>query len=377
MIHGKLTKQEMAQRLERLEKERPYLSTHFLTKEDFAPFFQADQVWYWETAELPVAEASAWLRRKLEKLRRKKQHVIGRCLLCLWASAAHNLGVLEQVIASLSWEVENPLFDLLFREDLEETKLGLLLLVSMDARSTSDERLHHSPAVLPLSLGWAQNGHALVGDMEQLRHLLIAGRTSTGLGDYIGSLLQPLLHQDNGQKLRLLLIPSSGGKLLRYADDPHLLFPVPANTQAAGYALQWALMELEQRRRIFSIVGAQDIQTYNALADTETMPTVLVVLEELADLMKTAAHETEKTLCQIAKQGHTAGIHLIVATSHPVPQVITGLLKFDFVSRIAFAANSIVESRVMIDVGGAEHLGEGELLYCPLGARKPIRLQVQ
>ena len=176
MIHGKLTKQEMAQRLERLEKERPYLSTHFLTKEDFTPFFHADQVWYWETAELPVAEASACLRRKLEKLRRKKRHVIGRCLLCLWASAAHNLGVLEQVIASLSWEVENPLFDLLFREDLEETKLGLLLLVSMDAQSTPDERSPHSPAVLPLSLGRDQNGHALVGDMEQLRHLLICVR---------------------------------------------------------------------------------------------------------------------------------------------------------------------------------------------------------
>lgn len=231
-----------------------------------------------------------------------------------------------------------------------------------------------SDAVLPLFLGWDQGGHAAVGDMEKLQHLIIAGQTSTGLGDYINSLLRPLLHQASGQEVRLLLIPSPSGKLLRYDGDPHLLFPMPTDTRQAVHALQKALMEMEQRRSIFSTAGVKNLREYNALTGTESMPTILVVLEELAGLMKAAADETEKIICQIARQGHTAGIHMILATRYPVPQVITGLIKANIPSRVAFATGSLMESRVIIDTRGAEHLGEGELIYWPLGGEH-IRLR--
>lgn len=370
-----LTKGELAGRLEGLWEEPPYFSTHFLTKEDFTPFLRADLVWCWEAAELPAAEAADWLRQNLRELRRREGGGIGRCLLYLWASTAHNLEVLERVIGALSWETERMLFDILLREDLEKTELGLLLLAVRADQSVSKETPRHSSGALPLLLGWDQGGHGVAGDLEKLHHLLIAGRVSTGLGEYITFLLEPLLHLAGGQAVQVLLLPSSGGKLLRHAGDPHLLLPVTTDAREAIHALRKAVMELERRHRLFSMSGVKDIQAYNALADTAALPVILVVLEELADMMEAVPDGTEEALCEIARQGHTAGVHLILATSRPSPQVLTGFLKANLPSRIAFAAGSAMESRVMIDASGAERLGEGELLYWPLGETKPIRLR--
>lgn len=374
-----LTKEELVGRLERLWAETAYFPTHFLSKEDLTPFLQADQVWCWEATEIPAEEVPDRLRQDLGELRQKEGRGIGRSLLCLWVSTAHNLETLEWAIGaiSLELEVEGLLFDILLREDLEETKLGLLLLVTRHDQSVQKEMPHHSSMALPLPLGWDQSGRVVEGDLEKLRHLLVAGRTSTGIGEYIDSLLRSLLHQDGDQEIRMLLIPSPGGKLLRHAGDPHLLLPTITDTREAVYALQKAVMELEQRRRLFSIAGVKDIQAYNALADTATIPAILVVLEELAGLMNTAANETEEVICQIAQQGHTAGIHLILATKCPDPAVITGFIKLYVPSRISFAVDSAMESRITIDTSGAEHLGEEELLYRPLGVGKPIRLKIE
>ncbi len=374
-----LTKEELVGRLEWLWAEPPYFSTHFLTKEDFTPFLQADQVWCWQATEIPAKEVPDWLRQDLSELRQKEGRGIGRSLLCLWASTAHNLETLEWAIGALGLELEvgDLNFEVLLREDLEETKLGLLLLAVMKNRSTQKEMTHHSSVALPLPLGLDQSGHAVEGDLGKLCHLLVAGRTSTGIGDYIDSLLRSLLHQDGDQEIRMLLISSPGGKLLRHAGDPHLLLPTITDTREAVYALQKAVMELEQRRRLFSMAGVKDIQAYNALADTATIPAILVVLEELAGLMNTAANETEEVICQIAQQGHTAGIHLILATKCPDPAVITGFIKLYVPSRISFAVDSAMESRIIIDTSGAEHLGEEELLYRPLGVGKPIRLKIE
>lgn len=229
-------------------------------------------------------------------------------------------------------------------------------------------------AELPLCLGWDQSGQAVEGHMEKLCHLLIAGGTDTRVEEYTGALLQSLFHQVSPQEVQVILISASNGALLRYDEDPHLLLPVITDPQTAICTLKETVKKLEQRCHAFSVSGVRNIPA-NTLTDTVKMPAVLVVVEELAKLMEAGAEEAERAICQIAQLGLAAGVHLILATERPDPAVITGFIKFNVPSRIAFAVDSAMESRIILDMRGAEQLGEGELLYWPVGLDKPVLLR--
>ena len=169
-------------------------------------------------------------------------------------------------------------------------------------------------------------------------------------------------------------------ELAPYNGIPHLLIPVVTDPKKAAGALQWAVFEMMKRYKIFSEHGVKDLAGYNALArqdeELKTMPTVVVVIDELADLMLVAAKEVEESICRVAQMGRAAGMHLVIATQRPSSDVITGLMKANIPSRIAFAVASSLESRIILDTTGAEKLvGKGDMLYAPLGAGKPTRVQ--
>lgn len=376
-MNGTITRQELTELMERMCEEEPYLHSQEYVRlmDDFFPFFQAKQVWCWENAEIPVADGSAWIKERLDELPWRKGQGIGLALLYVWISPAHSLVVPERLMGELSNEVVRLVFDVFLQKNSEESKLGLLLLVSMDTQLAVEKTPPLPAAVLPLSLGWDQSGQAVVGYMEELRHLLIAGGANTGIGAYTGALLQSLLCRDCAQEVQLILITFPDGDLLRYAGDPHLLLPAITDSQTAIRTLQETVNKLKQRCRAFLASGVRDIQAYNALRDTRKMPAVLVVVEELAKLMEAGGEDAEHAICQIAQLGLVAGVHLILATERPDAAVITGFIKLYVPSRIAFAVDSAMESRIIIDTSGAEHLGEEELLYWPLGPGKPVRLR--
>lgn len=376
-MNGTITRQELAELMERMYEEEPCLHFQEYSKliDDFFFFFQAKQVWCWENAEIPAADASAWIKERLDELPRRKGQGIGLALLYVWISPAHSLAVPERLMGELSNEVDRLLFDVFLQTDSEETKLGLLLLVSMDTQLALGKTSSPPAAALPLFLGWDQSGQAVVGYMEKLHHLLVAGRANTGLGEYTGTLLQPLLRRDSSQEVQLILMTVPNGELLRYDGDPHLLLPVITDPQTAIRTLQETVNKLKQRCQAFFASGVRDIQAYNALTDTRKMPVVLVVVEKLAKLMEAGAKDAEHAICQIAQLGCVAGVHLILATECLEAAVITGLIKRNVHSRIAFTVDSARESRIIIDTRGAEQLGEGELFYWPLGPGKPVRLQ--
>ena len=169
-------------------------------------------------------------------------------------------------------------------------------------------------------------------------------------------------------------------ELAPYNGIPHLLIPVVTDPKKAAGALQWAVFEMMKRYKLFSEHGVKDLAGYNALArqdeELKTMPTVVVVIDELADLMLVAAKEVEESICRVAQMGRAAGMHLVIATQRPSSDVITGLMKANIPSRIAFAVASAMESRIILDNTGAEKLvGKGDMLYAPLGQGKPVRVQ--
>lgn len=376
-MNGTITKQELVELMEQIYEEEPCLhfQEYVRLMDDFFPFFQAEQVWCWKNIEVPVDDASAWIRERLDELPWRKGQGIGLALLYVWISPAHSLAVPERLMGELSSEVGHLLFDVFLQKDSEKSKLGLLLLVSMDTQLALEKTPPLPAAALPLSLGWDQSGQAVMGYMEELRHLLIAGGANTGIGAYTGALLQSLLRRDSAQELQLILITFPDGDLLRYADDPHLLLPTITDSQTAIRTLQETVSKLKQRCRAFFASGVRDIQAYNALTDTRKMPAVLVVVEELAKLMEAGAEEAEHAICQIAQLGLVAGVHLILATERPGAAGITGFVKLYVPSRIAFAVDSAMESRIIIDTSGAEHLGEEDMLYRPFGSGKPVQLQ--
>ncbi len=375
-MNGTITRQKLAELIEQIYEEEPCLhfQEYVRLMDDFFPFFQAEQVWCWENAEIPVADAPAWIKERLDELPWRKGQEIGLALLYIWISPAHSLAVPERLMGELSNEVVHLLFDVFLQKDSEESKLGLLLLVSMDTQLALEKTPPLPAAALPLSLGWDQS-EQVVGYMEELRHLLIAGGANTGIGAYTGALLQSLLRRDSAQEVQLILITFPDGDLLRYAGDPQLLLPAITDSQTAIRTLQETVNKLKQRYRAFLAAGVRDIQAYNALTDTRKMPAVLVVVEELAKLMEAGAEDAEHAICQIAQLGLVAGVHLILATERPGAAVITGCIKRYVPSRIAFAVDSAMESRIIIDTSGAEHLGEKEVLYWPLGPSKPVRLR--
>ncbi len=232
---------------------------------------------------------------------------------------------------------------------------------------------------LALALGNDVSGQSIVGDLTRMPHLLIAGATGQGKSVCINALITSLLFQVTPDHMRLLLIDPKRVELTNYNGLPHLALPVLVEPHQAAAALRWAVAEMDRRYKMFSAEGVRNIAAYNDKATQKLarqLPYVVIVIDELADLMMVAAGEIEELICRIAQLARAVGIHLVIATQRPSTDIITGLIKANIPSRIAFAVGSQVDSRVILDTGGAEKLlGRGDMLYQPVDAGKPTRIQ--
>ncbi len=245
----------------------------------------------------------------------------------------------------------------------------------IDSRAFAEHRSRVAFAV-----GKDIGGNCIVGDIARLPHVLIAGTTGSGKSVCTNSLIVSLLYKSTPEEVRFIMVDPKMVELAPYNGIPHLLIPVVTDPKKAAGALQWAVYEMMKRYKLFSENGVKDLAGFNALAqrneELKKMPTVVVVIDELADLMLVAAKEVEESICRVAQMGRAAGMHLVIATQRPSSDVITGLMKANIPSRIAFAVASSLESRIILDTTGAEKLvGKGDMLYAPLGAGKPTRVQ--
>ena len=236
-----------------------------------------------------------------------------------------------------------------------------------------------SPSKVSFAVGKDISGQPIVGNIARLPHMLIAGTTGSGKSVCTNSLIISLLYKATPEEVRLIMVDPKMVELSVYNGIPHLLIPVVTDPKKAAGALQWTVSEMMKRYQKFSEVGAKDLASYNNHAaqreDLEPMPQIVVVIDELADLMLVAAKEVEESICRVAQMGRASGMHLVIATQSPRADVITGLMKANIPSRIAFAVASSLESRIILDTTGAEKLvGKGDMLYAPLGQDK-LRVQ--
>ena len=228
-------------------------------------------------------------------------------------------------------------------------------------------------------LGRDISGQPMMCDITRMPHLMIAGATGSGKSVCINAILMSVLFRAHPDDVKLILIDPKVVELSMYNGIPHLLVPVVTDPKKASNALIWAVNEMNQRYRQFSDKSVRDISAYNALAAEgacEKMPLILIIIDELADLMATSPTEVEDAIARLTAMARAAGIHLIIATQRPSVDVITGVIKANIPSRIAFAVSSQVDSRTILDMGGAEKLlGKGDMLYFPQSSPKPIRGQ--
>ncbi|MBQ9761644.1 MAG: DNA translocase FtsK [Oscillospiraceae bacterium] len=223
-------------------------------------------------------------------------------------------------------------------------------------------------------------GNCIVGNIAKLPHMLIAGTTGSGKSVCMNSIIISLLYKASPDDVKLIMVDPKMVELGIYNGIPHLLIPVVTDPKKAAGSLQWAVTEMMRRYKAMSDAGVRDLESYNSIVEAEEegskLPQVVVIIDELADLMLVAAKEVEESICRIAQMGRAAGIHLIIATQRPSADVITGLMKANIPSRIAFSVASAMESRIILDTQGAEKLvGRGDMLFAPIGAGKPLRVQ--
>lgn len=249
----------------------------------------------------------------------------------------------------------------------------------------SDEFKNH-PSKIAFATGRDIGGKVVVSDIQKMPHVLIAGATGSGKSVCINTIVMSILYKASPEDVKMIMIDPKVVELSVYNGIPHLLIPVVTDPKKAAGALQWAVTEMMKRYDLFAHYGVRDIKGFNAkvesVADIEDedkpgkMPQIVVIVDELADLMMVAAHEVEESVCRLAQLARAAGIHLILATQRPSVDVITGLIKANMPSRIAFAVSSGVDSRTIIDMNGAEKLlGKGDMLFYPSGYPKPVRVQ--
>lgn len=236
------------------------------------------------------------------------------------------------------------------------------------------------PSTTAFAVGKDISGRNIIGNISKLPHVLIAGTTGSGKSVCTNSLIVSMLYKSTPEEVRFIMVDPKMVELAPYNGIPHLLIPVVTDPKKAAGALQWAVYEMMKRYKMFSEHGVKDLASYNKIAaadDTlKKLPSVVVVIDELADLMLVAAKEVEESICRVAQMGRAAGMHLVIATQRPSADVITGLMKANIPSRIAFAVASAMESRIILDTAGAEKLvGRGDMLYAPLGEGKPKRVQ--
>lgn len=248
----------------------------------------------------------------------------------------------------------------------------------VNLRSIVDsEQFKNAESKLTVAMGYRINNEPLLMDIAKTPHALIAGATGSGKSVCINSILMSLLYKNHPEELRLLLIDPKMVELAPYNDLPHLVSPVITDVKAATQSLKWAVEEMERRYKLFAQYHVRNITAFNKKASYEQrMPKIVIVIDELADLMMMAPQEVEQSIARIAQKARACGIHMLVATQRPSVNVITGLIKANIPTRIAFMVSSSVDSRTILDSGGAERLlGYGDMLYLGGGMNKPIRVQ--
>ncbi|UOB97616.1 DNA translocase SftA [Bacillus wiedmannii] len=238
-----------------------------------------------------------------------------------------------------------------------------------------------SESPLTVALGLDISGDPIVTDIRKMPHGLIAGATGSGKSVCINAILTSILYKAKPHEVKLMLIDPKMVELAPYNSVPHLVAPVITDVKAATAALKWAVEEMERRYELFAHAGARDLTRYNTIVSGreipgETLPYIVIVIDELADLMMVAPGDVEEAICRIAQKARACGIHLLVATQRPSVDVITGLIKSNIPTRVAFTVSSQVDSRTIIDIGGAEKLlGRGDMLFLGNGTSKPVRVQ--
>ena len=238
-----------------------------------------------------------------------------------------------------------------------------------------------SRSKLAFAVGRDIAGNAVVGDIARLPHMIIAGATGSGKSVCTNSIIMSILYHATPEEVKLILIDPKIVEFTVYEGIPHLLIPVVTDPKKAAGALNWAVQEMQRRYNLFAENSVRDLGDYNAAAaqpgsGLEPMPQIVVIIDELADLMMTTSKEVEDSICRLAQKARAAGMHLIIATPRPTTDIITGLIKANIPSRIALSVMSQVDSRTILDTGGAEKLlGHGDMLYLPNGKIKPVRVQ--
>ncbi|MDD3833299.1 MAG: DNA translocase FtsK, partial [Oscillospiraceae bacterium] len=252
---------------------------------------------------------------------------------------------------------------------------GVCLRELIDTKEFSSSK---SP--LTVALGKDISGNLVITDLSRMPHLLIAGTTGSGKSVCTNAMIQSVLYKSSPNDVRMLLIDPKQVEFNIYNGIPHLLVPVVTDPRKAAGALGWAVTEMLNRYKLFAENNVRDLKSYNELAkrndNLHTMPLILIVIDELSDLMMAAANEVEDAIIRIAQMARAAGMHLVIATQRPSVDVITGLIKANIPSRLALTVASAVDSRTIIDSGGAEKLlGRGDMLFMPVGVSKPVRVQ--
>lgn len=229
---------------------------------------------------------------------------------------------------------------------------------------------------VPVCLGKDIAGNPIVADLTKMPHLLVAGSTGSGKSVCINTFIASILFKQRPEDVKLILIDPKVVELSNYNGIPHLLTPVVTDPKKAASVLRWAVREMDDRYKRFAITHTRDISRYNELHPEDTMPFIVLIIDELADLMMMASDDVEKSIIRLGQKARACGMHLVLATQRPSVDVLTGLIKANVPSRIAFAVSSQVDSRTILDMAGAEKLiGKGDMLFYPLGASKPLRVQ--
>ncbi|MBN2002153.1 MAG: DNA translocase FtsK 4TM domain-containing protein [Anaerolineae bacterium] len=255
----------------------------------------------------------------------------------------------------------------------ESAVVSLLDVMESEGFAKLDGRLR-------LGLGQDVSGQAVSADLRSMPHLLVAGATGSGKSVCVNSIIAALLLQNSPDTLRMLMVDPKRVELTQYNGIPHLLSPVIVDVEQVVPALRWVMREMDSRYRRFAKIGARNIDDFNTRvskgADEISIPYITVLIDELADMMMQSPEETERVICRLAQMARATGIHLIIATQRPSVDVVTGLIKANFPARIAFAVASSVDSRVILDMPGAERLlGRGDMLFMPPDVSQPLRLQ--
>ncbi len=236
-----------------------------------------------------------------------------------------------------------------------------------------------SAGLSTFAVGKDIGGSCIIGNIAKMPHMLIAGTTGSGKSVCMNSIIISLLYKASPEDVKLIMVDPKMVELANYNGIPHLMIPVVTDPKKAAGALQWAVTEMMRRYKTMSDAGVRDLESYNSIIDAEggeKVPQLIVIIDELADLMMVAAKEVEDSICRIAQMGRASGVHLVIATQRPSADVITGLMKANIPSRIAFSVASAMESRIILDTQGAEKLvGKGDMLFAPIGNGKPLRVQ--